>query len=224
MTPPVWKRESRGLRKERAFTLVEILVVCAVVGMLAALCLPAFSRFAGEGQRAAMMNQMRQLGQAVVQYAGENDGTLPGPLWSGQAFRYKKGKTEALLTHIGPYLGKPVMDGQWHVMEEVMTLSQRKFIRGRDTDDGSLFVITVDGSVKPFGYADKLIPPMKLHAIESPGSTEMFRELDQQASWANPKSGYYAKCPPAPLHGTMRHVSYFDGSVRGIAKSESDRK
>jgi prepilin-type N-terminal cleavage/methylation domain-containing protein/prepilin-type processing-associated H-X9-DG protein len=64
-------------RRARAFTLVELLTVVAVVGVLAALLLPALQRARRLAQRTACLNQLRQQGMAWRMYLDENDSRFP---------------------------------------------------------------------------------------------------------------------------------------------------
>jgi prepilin-type N-terminal cleavage/methylation domain-containing protein len=63
-------------RSGGAFTLVELLVVIAVIAILAALVLPALARSKGAARRAICLNNKRQLGLAWVLYAHEHNGRL----------------------------------------------------------------------------------------------------------------------------------------------------
>ncbi|MGP8235633.1 MAG: type II secretion system protein, partial [Limisphaerales bacterium] len=54
-----------------AFTLVELLVVVAIIGILAALLLTALARGKAQGQSAACKNHVRQIGLALTMYASE---------------------------------------------------------------------------------------------------------------------------------------------------------
>ena len=56
----------------RAFTLVELLVVVAVIGVLAGLLLPALSRAKDRGKTASCANNLRQLIFASLMYEEEN--------------------------------------------------------------------------------------------------------------------------------------------------------
>lgn len=60
-----------------AFTLIEILLVTAVVATLFGMTLPAVSGMRSLAQRMACMSNQRQIGLAVLAYAGEHDDRLP---------------------------------------------------------------------------------------------------------------------------------------------------
>jgi prepilin-type N-terminal cleavage/methylation domain-containing protein/prepilin-type processing-associated H-X9-DG protein len=61
----------------RAFSLIELLVVVAVIALLAALLLPALSRSKLKAHNAACLNNLRQLGIAARLYAEDNEERLP---------------------------------------------------------------------------------------------------------------------------------------------------
>lgn len=64
-------------RRRVGFTLVELLVVITIIGMLAALLLPAISAVRATANRNTCANNLRQLGQALINTA-TSTGKLPG--------------------------------------------------------------------------------------------------------------------------------------------------
>lgn len=93
------------------FTLVEVLVVVAIVGILACLILPVTQRVQRMGFDARCINNMRQLGVGLSAYMGENDGNLPGPLVFTQSPFFEEDNTnpnhleQHLAARLAPYLG-----------------------------------------------------------------------------------------------------------------------
>jgi len=61
----------------RAFTLIEVLVVIAVLAILAALLLPVLSRAKDSGRRAACTSNLHQLFIATSLYAADHEGVYP---------------------------------------------------------------------------------------------------------------------------------------------------
>ena len=60
---------------KKGFTLVEIMIVVVIIGLLAAMAIPAFQKVRKDSRESAVQNDARQLASAAQQYMLENNVT-----------------------------------------------------------------------------------------------------------------------------------------------------
>ncbi len=64
-----------NIRSSKGFTLVEIMIVVVIIGLLAAMAIPAFQKVRQASQDKAVLNNARQLSAAADQYYLEYGGS-----------------------------------------------------------------------------------------------------------------------------------------------------
>ena len=82
------------LNKRRGgFTLVEIMIVVAIIALLAAIAVPGFLRARKRSQASKVLNDLRLIDSAVDQYAIENNKRAGETVVVGAWTQYMKGGT-----------------------------------------------------------------------------------------------------------------------------------
>ena len=67
----------RGGNPLCAFSLIELLMVMAVIAILAGLLLPSLSSAQAKGRQVSCLNNLRQLQLAWTMYLGDHNNTMP---------------------------------------------------------------------------------------------------------------------------------------------------
>src|SRR5579871_5430299 len=83
------------MRSDRAFTLIELLIVLSILTILAGLLFPVFAKARERARQTTCLSNERQLGLALAMYSQDYDESLPsgtagwlGLGWAGQSYPY----------------------------------------------------------------------------------------------------------------------------------------
>ena len=106
------KRPTRG-----GFSLIEMLVVIAIIAVLAAIAFPVFGRMRSSAQAATCTSNLRTLHQASMNYAADNGGLFPMAINPTDNF--------AITLACQGYLGLSG-SGYWERLNSWVGLSQRR--------------------------------------------------------------------------------------------------
>lgn len=91
------------MRRIAAFTIVELLVVIALIGILSALLLPALSSAMVHARRGTCLSNTKQIDAGVMMYAADNHDTLFPVLKSAKHFNFQE--WTAYVPLVGHYVG-----------------------------------------------------------------------------------------------------------------------
>jgi prepilin-type N-terminal cleavage/methylation domain-containing protein/prepilin-type processing-associated H-X9-DG protein len=207
-------------KNRTAFTLVELLVVIAVLGILIALAMPAIRKAWQSAATAECVSSLRQLHTATMHYANDHDGCLPLDYWMGA---------------IGPYLEIPSYDpsvtersGKFPIckaaMRRALSISKTTIDRyGHDNSrirTHSMNDVLKDTNLVPTG--------LRLLGIPAPSKTALFLdgtpEGDSYPYWrAFVRGDAIPNIPGTFVHNGRLNVIFCDGHLECISESEMPR-
>lgn len=211
--------------KTRGFTLVEILIVIAVVGVLAAILFPVFARVREAGRRTVCLSHLTQLALGMQQYVADNNGRYParkspdgeniemGVLIDSDVNQGPFGWQYAVFPYIrtGGVFGCPsqVIDPREnHAFNPVYPLSSTDYVFNSGwlnklvaASDGNTFIVQPDGSRKRVIKVGR-----KEAALTNPA-----------AIWLNTDRGYVGESRTGMvLHSGGANYSFCDGHVKWL--------
>jgi prepilin-type N-terminal cleavage/methylation domain-containing protein len=79
------------MKGKKGFTLVEIMIVVAIIGLLAAIAIPSFIKARQESQKNACINNLRQIDAAKEQWALANGKVNGDAIVQAEVDAYIKG-------------------------------------------------------------------------------------------------------------------------------------
>lgn len=92
------QRGSAAPSRKTGFTLIELLVVIAIIAILAAILFPAFAKARESARRISCVNNLKQIGNALMQYSQEYDEMM------APAADYYAGADHAWQVLVQPYV------------------------------------------------------------------------------------------------------------------------
>ena len=204
------KPTSSASHRTTGFTLMEILVVVAIILVLAAIAFPVFATVQNRANKAIALNNMRQLGSAAGAYSSQNDGLLPAEdskgtdTWATAAqpdnAKAWYNSLPVILGHksVAQYASNPQA---FYSKENILFLPAAPYPETDKKLAAPMFAIAINTKLQRKGESGE--KSAKLVQIANPARTVLF--LEQGLKGEKPKA-----MPQQPA---------YDGSPKGSAKS-----
>ena len=149
----------KALQKFSSFTLIELLVVIAIIAILASMLLPALQQAREKARGTACINNLKEIGNAMIFYGNDSDGYL---LHSGGGFEHHD---RSGIARLACYMGGLTYN-------QILTNAS-----GKEKDDGKI--------PKPF-YCPSWPAPQTTEAQVRGGYTYAIAYGPDANYWTNP--------------------------------------
>ena len=93
----------RKLTSRKGFTLIELMIVVAIIGILAAVAIPKFADLVSKSKEASVKGTLGSLRSAISIYYGDTEGNYPGNLFSALTTNNKYMPSLSGVASLGKY-------------------------------------------------------------------------------------------------------------------------
>lgn len=207
--------------RPNSFTLVEMLVVVAILGLLAGLMVPVIKKAIATGKTGKATGNLRQIGTLLNTYAAENNNCLPILLDWGQSWwppwQYRLMESAGVAAN----WNRPLYLADW-VYDPMIRDFQQHPYGGFGGNDAIMLGLGAGGMrdcrvvfgndrgtpLSAIGQLSKKV--VVASATDSQGSQFKSSWYFHGPEWVNAGSGY-TSCKPDPRHGGKTLCLFADG-------------
>lgn len=196
----------------RAFTLVELMVVITIVGLLAALAVPAIHQSLQRSKQAASLSNIRQIGMAMLAYAADHQMNLPARTTDPLSPRWPRILHDFMLPDIRAFVDpsdpKPV------------SLDPQTFFRNNRNNSSYIF-----NGFNDLGTLHNPSIQVNLNRLAQPSSTILFSKKrhdrgDFYMDILEGPQGNHMDVLDWDTYGNTLHYFFADGSARWLTPAQ----
>lgn len=211
----------------RAFTLLELVVVIAIISILAAFLFPLYASARQRANQSISLNNLKQWGVALNRSLSDNNGMMPS---DGQgSTSIKLDDLNAWFNRLPPYIDEKPLSDPYYITNPPKPGVRSVWVNPAvPKDDGMKYVKPPQQFLFCYSMnyflSNSKEPMQPITRIELPSATVFMAEKNDEFANCNPKyiKAYFGSGDPSYDKNNAAHFLFCDGHVDLIKRANFD--